>query len=88
MDTSPRSFGTEKSTGGGCRDGLAGGAPGGYYAAFTERVRKRIEDEGVEVVTWTVNEPEEATRLRQSGVTGFTTDEVDRLLAWAGQESG
>ena len=49
---------------------------------------RRAKDEGVEVVTWTVNEPEEATRLRHSGVTGFTTDQVDRLLAWAGQESG
>ena len=49
---------------------------------------QRAKDEGVEVVTWTVNEPDEATRLREAGVTGFTTDHVDRLLAWAGQESG
>ncbi len=49
---------------------------------------QRANDEGVEVVTWTVNEPDEATRLREAGVTGFTTDHVDRLLAWAGQESG
>ena len=48
---------------------------------------QRAKDEGVGVVTWTVNEPDEATRLRQAGVTGFTTDRVDRLLAWAGQES-
>ena len=47
-------------------------------------VVRRAKDQGVEVVTWTVNEPAEATRLRQAGVTGFTTDEVDRLLAWAG----
>ena len=51
-------------------------------------VVRRAADEGVAVVTWTVNEPEEATRLRQSGVTGFTTDQVDRLLAWAGEGSG
>ncbi len=51
-------------------------------------VVQRAKDKGVEVVTWTVNEPDEATRLRQAGVTGFTTDHVDRLLAWAGQESG
>ena len=48
-------------------------------------VVKRAKDEGVEVVTWTVNEPDEATRLRQAGVAGFTTDHVDRLLVWAGQ---
>ena len=50
-------------------------------------VVQRARDEGVEVVTWTVNEPAEATLLRQSGVTGFTTDHVGRLLEWAGQES-
>ena len=48
---------------------------------------QRAKDEGVGVVTWTVNEPDEATRLRRAGVTGFTTDHVDRLLAWADQES-
>ena len=51
-------------------------------------VVERAKDQGVDVVTWTVNEPDEATRLRQAGVTGFTTDHVDRLLAWAGQEAG
>ena len=51
-------------------------------------VVRRAKEEGIEVVTWTVNEPEEATRLRQAGVTGFTTDRVDRLLVWAGQEPG
>ena len=49
-------------------------------------VVQRAKDEGVEVVTWTVNEPDEATRLRKAGVTGFTTDQVERLLAWAGHE--
>ena len=48
---------------------------------------QRAKDEGVGVVTWTVNEPDEATRLRRAGVTGFTTDHVDRLLAWASQGS-
>lgn len=51
-------------------------------------VVRRARDAGVDVVTWTVNEPGEAARLRQAGVTGFTTDQVDRLLAWAGQEQG
>ena len=48
---------------------------------------RRANDEGVDVATWTVNEPDEATQLRYAGVTGFTTDHVDRLLAWAGKES-
>ena len=39
-------------------------------------------------MTWTVNEPEEATRLRQAGVSGFTTDQVGLLLAWADEEPG
>ena len=51
-------------------------------------VVQRAKDKGVEVVTWTVNQPDEAKRLRRAGVTGFTTDHVDRLLVWAGQESG
>ncbi|MCH7855697.1 MAG: hypothetical protein IIB37_03010 [Gemmatimonadetes bacterium] len=50
-------------------------------------VVQRANDEGLDVVTWTVNEPDEATRLRRAGVAGFTTDHVGRLLAWAGQES-
>ena len=50
-------------------------------------VVRRANDEAVDVVTWTVNEPEQATRLRRAGVTGFTTDHVDRLLAWAGHQS-
>ena len=51
-------------------------------------VVQRAKDKGVGVVTWTVNELDEATLLLRAGVTGFTTDHVDRLLAWAGQESG
>lgn len=47
---------------------------------------RRAKDEGVDVLTWTVNELDEAVRLRQAGVTGFTTDHVDRLLTWAGQD--
>jgi glycerophosphoryl diester phosphodiesterase len=51
-------------------------------------VVRRAKDEGVGVVPWTVHEPDEATRLGQAaGVTGFMIDHVDRLLAWADQES-
>jgi glycerophosphoryl diester phosphodiesterase len=49
-------------------------------------VVRRAKDEGVDVVTWTVNEPDEATRLRHAGVTGFTTDHVERLLEWSSQQ--
>ena len=45
----------------------------------------RAKAEGVDVVTWTVDEPDEATRLLDAGVIGFTTDHVERLLEWAGQ---
>ncbi len=51
-------------------------------------VVRRATDEGVEVVTWTVNEPAGATRLLQAGVTGFTTDHVERLLEWAARKAG
>lgn len=37
---------------------------------------------GVEVAVWTVDQPEEATRLAEMGVTRFTTNQVSRLLAW------
>ena len=46
----------------------------------------RAKAEGVDVVTWTVNELDEATRLLDDGVIGFTTDHVERLLEWAGQQ--
>ena len=49
-------------------------------------VVRRAKDKGVDIVTWTVNEPDEATRLRHAGVTGFTTDHVERLLEWAGHQ--
>ena len=38
---------------------------------------------GIDVAAWTVNDPEEATRLRETGVTRFTTDQVQRLLDWS-----
>ena len=38
---------------------------------------------GIDVAVWTVNDPEEATRLRETGVTRFTTDQVQGLLDWS-----
>lgn len=45
-------------------------------------VRDAVE-RGVEVAVWTVNRVEDAETLRDAGVTRFTTDEVESLLAWA-----
>jgi len=42
----------------------------------------RAREAGIDVAVWTVNDPEEATRLAESGVTRFTTDQVERLLDW------
>jgi len=38
---------------------------------------------GIDVVVWTVNNIDEAKRLRDIGVTRFTTDQIDLLLGWA-----
>ncbi len=46
----------------------------GLVAQATER--------GVEVAVWTVDSTAEAERLRQAGVTRFTTNQVERLLVW------
>jgi len=41
-----------------------------------------VRDSGIELCVWTVNDPEEASRLADVGVTRFTTNEVSRLLEW------
>jgi glycerophosphoryl diester phosphodiesterase len=43
---------------------------------------RRALDRDIPLGVWTVNEPAEATRLRDAGVTRFTTDRVETLLAW------
>ena len=45
---------------------------------------RRTLDRGVALAVWTVNSPGEADRLRAAGVTRFTTDQVETLLAWRG----
>lgn len=47
---------------------------------FVEKARA----DGVEVGVWTVNSPADADALAGAGVSRFTTDEVDELLAWKG----
>ena len=42
----------------------------------------RAREAGVDVAVWTVNDPNEATLLAEAGVTRFTTDQVEKLLAW------
>jgi len=52
---------------------------------FTLREPQRAQealDAGVEVVTWTVNESDAASRALALGIRRFTTDEVEILLAW------
>ena len=51
-------------------------------------VVEKARAEGLEVATWTVNDPEEATILRQAGITHFTTDQVVRLVSWARSSGG
>ena len=43
---------------------------------------ERTREAGIDVAVWTVNDPDEATRLGEVGVTRFTTDHVERLLEW------
>ena len=43
---------------------------------------ERARQKGIDVAVWTVNDPLEATRLRETGVTRFTTDKVRGLMDW------
>ena len=42
----------------------------------------RASERGVPVAVWTVDSPAEAERLRQAGVSRFTTNQVERMLVW------
>jgi len=44
---------------------------------------RRTVEAGIEMAVWTVDEPDEATRLAELGVRRFTTNRVRELLAWA-----
>ncbi len=46
-----------------------------------DRVRE-AQEAGVDLVTWTVNTPEEAAEALDLGIYRFTTDEVEKLLSW------
>ena len=45
---------------------------------------REAQDSGVELVTWTVNEPRDAAHALAMGIQRITTDRVDDLLAWKG----
>lgn len=45
-------------------------------------VAVRALDRGVALAVWTVNDAASAGRLRDAGVTRFTTDRVEELIAW------
>ena len=45
---------------------------------------ERAQEAGVALAVWTVDDPDEAERLFALGIRRFTTNEVERLLAWAG----
>ena len=42
----------------------------------------RALEKGIAIAVWTVDEPADADQLRAAGVTRFTTNQVDALLAW------
>ena len=43
---------------------------------------KQATDRGVTVAVWTVDDPAEAHLVRNAGVTRFTTNQVETLIAW------
>ena len=45
-------------------------------------VAARVSDAGLDLGVWTVDETDDADALEGMGVTRFTTNEVERLLAW------
>ncbi len=52
--------------------------------ALIEQARSRA----IDVAVWTVDEPDDAERLRQAGVRRITTNQVTRLLVWRDAGSG
>jgi glycerophosphoryl diester phosphodiesterase len=43
---------------------------------------RETREAGVEIVTWTVNDPADARQAHSMGIRRFTSDEVEILLAW------
>jgi len=56
---------------------------------FLDRIQVRqLHDAGIRVVPWTVNAPEDWSRLCDWGVDGVTTDYPDRLAMWWRDRNG
>lgn len=43
---------------------------------------ERAQTAGIDVAVWTVDDPDEASRLYDMGIRRFTTNEVETLLGW------
>lgn len=44
----------------------------------------KASEEGIPIVVWTVDDPIQADRVMQLGVSGITTNQVETLLDWSG----
>jgi len=42
----------------------------------------RAQTAGIDLAVWTVDDPEQATRIRELGIHRITTNQVETLLAW------
>ncbi|MDN5201506.1 glycerophosphodiester phosphodiesterase family protein [Fulvivirgaceae bacterium BMA10] len=51
-----------------------------YYRHISAKVVKKIQDQGVKVIPWTVNEENEMKLMQEWGVDGLITDYPDRAL--------
>lgn len=49
--------------------------------AHPERIRSATEA-GIEIMTWTVDDPQQAEQARQAGISRIMCNEVERILAW------
>ena len=52
-----------------------------YYHLLTAQNFEKIKEKGLKLYTWTVNEPEDITFVKQLGVDGIITDYPERLLS-------
>lgn len=50
------------------------------YAAVTQEFIAKAHEHGLKVLTWTVNHPTEAERLKQWGIDGITTDKPKLIM--------
>jgi glycerophosphoryl diester phosphodiesterase len=54
---------------------------------MTPAVVEKAHHAGLQVVAWTINEPEQMRRLIATGVDGIITDYPDRLLSILREQS-